>query len=49
MITIEVNRHKRKFPEHWSSKIPKIYKSNTIVSDLKRAIGIASVLTDGIP
>ena len=32
VITIEVKRNDRKLPIHWSSKIPKSYKRNAIIS-----------------
>ena len=36
-----VFRKPNKFPAHWSSKIPKRYKRNTVNGDLSRAYNIA--------
>ena len=36
-IKTKVHRKERKFPVHWTSKIPKCYKWNAINADLKRA------------
>ena len=36
-IRTEVKRNDRKLPVHWSSKVPKRYKRNAIISDLNRA------------
>ena len=49
VLTTEVNRNERKLPVHWSSKVPKRYKRNAIVSDLNRATRIASFPADEIP
>ena len=49
VITIEVKRNDRKLPIHWSSKIPKSYKRNAIISYLDRATHIASFSADEIP
>ena len=49
VITTEVKRNDRKLPVHWSSKVPKWYKSNAIISDLNRATRIASFPADEIP
>ena len=49
VITTEVKRNDRKLPVHWSSKVPKRYKWNAIISDLNRAIRIASFPADEIP
>ena len=43
VITTEVKRNDRKLPVHWSSKVPKRYKRNAIISDLNRATRIASL------
>ena len=37
VIKTEVKRNERKLPLHWSSKVPKQYKRNAIISDLNRA------------
>ena len=37
VLTTEVKRNERKLPVHWSSKVPKRYKRNAIISDLNRA------------
>ena len=34
IITTEVNRKYRKLPAHWTSRIPKRYKRNSITGDL---------------
>ena len=47
-MTTEVNRKDRKLPMHWTSKIPKLYKINSITSDLNRALRISSCLNDEI-
>ena len=44
----KVRRNERK-PGHWTSKIPKRYKQNTINADLNRAARIASTSTEEIP
>ena len=49
VITTEVKRNERKLPVHWSSKLPKRYKRNAIISDLNRATRIASSPADEIP
>ena len=49
VITTEVKRNERKLPVHWSSKLPKRYKRNAIISDLNRATRIASFPADEIP
>ena len=49
VITTEVKRNDRKLPVHWSSKVPKWYKRNAIISDLNRATRIASFPADEIP
>ena len=49
VITTEVKRNDRKLPVHWSSKVPKWYKRNAIISDLNRATRIASSPADEIP
>ena len=46
VITTEVKRNDRKLPVHWSSKVPKWYKRNAIISDLNRATRIASFPAD---
>ena len=46
VITTEVKRNERKLPVHWSSKLPKRYKRNAIISDLNRATRIASFPAD---
>ena len=46
IITTEVNRKYRKLLVHWTSRIPKRYKRNSITGDLKRALRISSSLTD---
>ena len=43
IVTTEVNRKVRKLPVHWTSRIPKRYKSNSITSDLSRALRIQVV------
>ena len=47
-IITKVYRKKSKIPIHWSSKIPKQYKRNTITTDLHRAGNIASNMKDKI-
>ena len=42
-------RNDRKLLVHWSSKLPKRYKRNAIISDLNRATRIASFQADEIP
>ena len=37
IVTTEVNWKDRKLPVHWTSRIPKRYKRNSITSDLNRA------------
>ena len=37
VLTTEVKRNERKLPVHLSSKVPKRYKRNAIISDLNRA------------
>ena len=49
VITTEVKRNEGKLPVHWSSKVPKRYKRNAIISDLNRATRIASFPADEIP
>ena len=49
VITTEVKRNERKLPVHWSSKVPKQYKRNAIISDLNRATRITSFPGDEIP
>ena len=49
VITTEVKRNDRKLPVHWSSKVPKWYKRNAIISDLNRATHIANFTADEIP
>ena len=49
VLTTEVKRNERKLPVHWSSKVPKRYKRNAIISDLNRATRIASFPADEIP
>ena len=50
VLTAEVKRNERKLPVHWSSsKVPKRYKRNAIISDLNRATRIASFPADEIP
>ena len=49
VITTEVERNERNLPVHWSSKVPKRYKRNAIISDLNRATHIASFPVDEIP
>ena len=44
----EVNRKDRKLPVHWTSRIPKWYKRNSIISDLNRTLHILSCLKDEI-
>ena len=44
-----LKRNERKLPVHWSSKLPKRYKSNAIISDLNRVTRIASFPADEIP
>ena len=49
VITTEVKRNETKLPVHWSSKVPKRYKRNAIISDLNRASRIATFPADEIP
>ena len=42
VLTAEVKRNERKLQVHWSSKVPKRYKRNAIISDLNRATRIAA-------
>ena len=49
IITTEVKRNEGKLPVLWSSKVPKRYKRNAIISDLNRATRIASFPADEIP
>ena len=49
VITTEVKRNEGKLPVHWSSKVPKRYKRNAIISDLNRATRTASFPADEIP
>ena len=48
IVTTKVNRKDRKLLVHWTSRIPKWYKTNSISSDLKRALRISSCLNDEI-
>ena len=48
IVTTEVNRRDRKLPVHWTSRIPKQYKRNSITSDLNRVLHISSCLKDEI-
>ena len=48
IATTEVNLEDRKLPVHWTSRIPKRYKRNSITSDLNRALRISSYLNDKI-
>ena len=48
VITTEVKRNDRKLPVHWSSKVPKQYKRNAIISDSNKATHIASFPADEI-
>ena len=47
-MTTEVNRKDRKLPVHWTSRIPKHYKKNSIRSDLNRELRISSSLKEEI-
>ena len=47
-IITKVYRKESKIPIHWSSKIPKRYKRNTITTDLHRAGNIASNMKEKI-
>ena len=49
VITTEVKRNDRKLPVHRSSKVPKQYERNAIISDLNGATRIASFLADETP
>ena len=49
IITTEVKRNERKLPVHLSSKVPKRYTRNAIISDLNRATRMASFPADEIP
>ena len=49
VITTEVKRNDRKLPVHLSSKVPKQYERNAIISDLNGATRIASFLADETP
>ena len=49
IITTEVKRNERKLPVHLSSKVPKWYTRNAIISDLNRARRKASFPADEIP
>ena len=42
VLTAEVKRNERKLQVHWSSKVPKRYKRNAIISDLNRATRTAA-------
>ena len=44
----EFNRKDRKLPVHWTSRIPKRQKRNSITSGLSRALCISSCLNDEI-
>ena len=46
VMTTEAKRNERKLPVHLSSKVPKRYKRNAIISDLNRATRIASFPAD---
>ena len=48
-IKTKVHRNERKFPVHWTSKILKRYKRNTVNADLNRAARIASTFTEEVP
>ena len=47
-MTTEVNRKDRKLAVHWTSRISKRYKRNSITSDLNRALRISSCPNDEI-
>ena len=49
VVTTEVKRNEKKLSVHLSSKFPKWYKRNAIISDLNRATRIASFPADEIP
>ena len=49
IVTIKVNRKDRKLSVHWTSRITKRYKRNSIISDLKKALRISSSLKNEIP
>ena len=49
VIATEVKRNETKLPVHWSSKVPKRYKRNAIISDLSKATRITSFPADEIP
>ena len=49
IATTEVSRKDRKLPVHWTSRIPKWYKRNSIISDLNRALRSSRSLKDEIP
>ena len=44
----EVNRKDRKLSVHWTSRIPKRYKRNSVASDLNGALRISDCLNDEI-
>ena len=48
-ITTKIFRYGRKLQVHWSSKISKRYKRNTIASDLNRAAPIISYPISKVP
>ena len=49
IVTIKVNRKDGKLSVHWTSRITKRYKRNSIISDLKKALRISSSLKNEIP
>ena len=48
VVTTEVNWKDGKLPVHWSCRIPKRYRKNSIISDLNKALHISSSLKDEI-
>ena len=48
VVTTEVNWKDGKLPVHWSCRIPKRYRKNSIISDLNKALRISSSLKDEI-
>ena len=48
IVTTEVKRKDRKLPVHWTSRIPKRCKRNSITSDLNRALRISSCFNNKI-
>ena len=47
-MTTEVNWKDGKLPVHWTCRISKRYRKNSIISDLNKALRISSSLKDEI-